>query len=71
MAAVTAAPAAIPAPAPAPVAFADTPNVLEVDDLINYSSKRGVLIYRQGCQALDNKTLTDGFSMTQSQTVLH
>jgi hypothetical protein len=47
VAALTAAAAAAPAPVtvPAPVAFADTPNVLEVDDLIDYSTKRGSAIY--------------------------
>ena len=47
-----AAPAAAPA-APTPVVFADTPNVLEVDDLIDYSTKRGSAIYEKGIQALD------------------
>jgi hypothetical protein len=72
VAALTAAAAAAPAPvaAPVPVAFADTPNVLEVDDLINYSTKRGSAIYDKGIQALDDKALTDGFSMTQAQTVV-
>ena len=67
-AATAAAPAHIAAPAP--VAFADTPNVLEVDDLIDYSTKRGSAIYEKGIQALDDKALTDGFSMTQAQTVV-
>ncbi len=65
-AAAVSAPVAVPAPiaAPAPVAFADTPNVLEVDDLIDYSTKRGSAIYKKGIQALDDKALSDGFSMT-------
>ncbi len=62
------APVAIPAPAP--VAFAATPNMLEVNDLIDYLTKRGSAIYERGCQALDDKALTDGFSMTQAQTVV-
>jgi hypothetical protein len=37
-------PAPIAVPAPAPVAFADTANVLEVNDLIDYSTKRGSAI---------------------------
>ncbi len=43
-AAAASAPIAAPAPVatPAPVAFADTPNVLEVDDLIDYSTKKGL-----------------------------
>ncbi len=49
MAAAAAAPPAPPAPvavpAPAPVAFADTPNMLEVNDLIDYLTKRGSAIY--------------------------
>ena len=44
--------------------------MLEVDDLINYSTKRGSAIYDKGIQALDDKALTDGFSMTQAQTVV-
>ena len=39
-----AAPLAAAPPAPTPVVFADTPNVLEVDDLIDYSTKRGSAI---------------------------
>ena len=46
------------------------PNVLEVDDVIDYSTKRGSAIYKKGIQALDDKALTDGFAMTQSQTVV-
>jgi hypothetical protein len=74
VATLTAAAAAAPAPvaAPASVAFTDTPNVLEVNDLIDYLTKRGSAIYKRGCQALDDndKALTDGFSMTQAQTVV-
>ena len=44
--------------------------MLEVNDLINYPNKRGSAIYKRGCQALDDKALTDGFSMTQAQTVI-
>jgi len=65
-----AAPLAAAPPAPTPVVFADTPNVLEVDDVIDYSTKRGSAIYEKGIQALDDKALTDGFAMTPSQTVI-
>ncbi len=49
VAALTAAVAVPSAPvaAPAPVAFADTPNVVEVGDLIDYSTKRGSAIYEK------------------------
>ncbi len=45
--AAASAPVAVPAPtaAPAPVAFADTPQMLGADGLIDYSSKRGSDIY--------------------------
>ena len=57
-------------PAPAAVVFADTPQSLYVDDLIDYSTKLGSSIYEQGCKTLDNKALTDGFGMTSDQTVV-
>ncbi len=61
-----AAPAATAAPAAATTAvvFAETPQTLGVDDLIDYSTKRGKDIYNQGCEALDDKALTNGFNMT-------
>jgi hypothetical protein len=40
-----------------------------VDNLINYSTKRGAEIYKQGCTPLDYKSLTEGFNMTPDQTV--
>jgi hypothetical protein len=52
------------------VVFADTPQTLGVDDLINYSSKRGSDFYKQGIAPLDDKALTDGFNMTANQTVV-
>jgi hypothetical protein len=61
-----AAPPTAAPPATAPVVFADTPNVLEVNDIIDYSTKRGSAIYEKGIQALGDKALTDGFAMTQS-----
>ena len=54
----------------APVVFADTPSTLGVDDIIDYNTKQGSLIFEQGCQALDDKALTDGFSMSMSQSVV-
>jgi hypothetical protein len=65
-----AAPAATAAPAAATTAvvFAETPQTLGVDDLIDYSTKRGKDIYNQGCEALDDKALTNGFNMTPNET---
>jgi len=63
---------AIPAgPAPATVVFADTPQLLYADDLIDYSTMtRGSSIYEQGCKTLDSKALTDCFGMTSDQTAV-
>jgi hypothetical protein len=68
----TAAPAATTTAAAAPsvVVFADTPQTLGAEDLIDYSSKRGSEIYKQGIAPLDDKSLTDGFNMTTNQTVI-
>jgi hypothetical protein len=52
------------------ITFADTPQSLNADDLIDYSTKRGSSIYEQGCKALDDKALTGGFGMTTDQTVV-
>jgi hypothetical protein len=63
--------AAAPAAAvPTPVVFADTPQMLNSDDLIDYLTKRGSSIYEQGCKALKDKALTDRFGMTPDQTVV-
>ncbi len=65
--------AAVAAPTPAataPVIFADTPQTLEVKNLIDYGTKRGTEIFKQGCAPLDDKSLTDGFNMTPNQTVI-
>jgi hypothetical protein len=62
--------AAPAAAAPTPVAFADMPQMLNSDDLIDYSTKRGSSIYEQGCKALEDKALTNGFGMTPDQTVV-
>ncbi len=67
--AATAAPIVQAAPAAAQVVFADTPQTLGAEDLINYSSKRGSDIYKQGIAPLDDKALNDGFNMTAGQTV--
>ena len=60
VAALTAAAAAAPAPiaAPAPVAFADTPNVLEVDDLIDYGARQST---RKGSKPSMTRHLPMGF----------
>ncbi len=66
-----AAAAATPTPAAtAPVIFAGTPQTLEVKNLIDYGTKRGTEIFKQGCAPLDNKSLTDGFNMTPNQTFI-
>jgi hypothetical protein len=61
---------AAPAAAATPLVFADRPQTLGIDDLINYSTKRGQLIYNQGCKALDDKALTNGFNMIPNKTVV-
>jgi hypothetical protein len=62
---------AVPAgPAPATVVFADTPQWLHANDLIDYSMKQGSSISEQRCKTLDDKALTDGFGMTSDQTVV-
>ncbi len=61
---------AAPAAAATPVVFADTPQMLGVDGLINYLTKRGQLIYKQGCKALDDKALNNGFNMIPNETVV-
>ncbi len=67
-----AAPAAQAAPAAATttVVFAKMLQTLGIDDLIDYSTKRGKDIYNQGCKALDDKALTNGFNMTPNKTVV-
>jgi hypothetical protein len=54
----------------ATVIFAETPQTLNPDDLLDYLSKRGSSIYEQGCKPLDDKALTNGFGMTPEQTVV-
>jgi hypothetical protein len=43
--------------------------MLGIDDLIDYSTKRGQFIYKQGCKALKDKALTNGFNMIPNKTV--
>jgi hypothetical protein len=66
-AALSAAPATSAA---AVITFADTPQTLNANDLLDYSTKRDSSIYEQGCKALDNKALAGGFGMTTDQTVV-
>lgn len=56
--------------APAAVVFADTPSTLSVEDIIDYKTKQGSAIFENGSKALDDKALTDGFSMSMSQSVV-
>jgi hypothetical protein len=65
-----AAPAIQAAPAAAQVVFADTPQTLGVDNLIDYSTKLGKGIYNHGCGALDDKAFTNGFNMIPNKTVV-
>ena len=63
--------AAAPAPAATTaVVFADTPQSLNSDDLVDYSTKKGESIYKEGSKALEDKALTEGFGMTPGQTVV-
>jgi hypothetical protein len=62
--------AAAPPAGTAPVVFADTPQMLDADDLINYSTKKRSAIFEQRCKALDDKALTNGFAMASNQTVI-
>ena len=48
-----------PALAPAIVVFADTPQSLYANDLIDYSTKRGSSIYEQGCKTLTQSTANE------------
>ena len=69
--AATAAPIVQAAPtAPQAVIFADMPQMLGAEDLIDYLLKQGSDIYKQGIAPLNDKALTDGFNMTASQTVM-
>jgi hypothetical protein len=67
-----AAPAAATGPlaGAATVVFVDMPQMLGADDLIDYSMKQGSAIFKQGCKALNDKALTNGFAMTPDQTII-
>jgi hypothetical protein len=68
---VSALAAAAPAPAATTaVVFANTPQSLNSDDLINHSMKKEESIYKEGSKALKDKALTEGFGMTPGQTVV-
>jgi hypothetical protein len=62
--------AAPTAAVPTSVIFANTPQTLNSKDLIDYLTKRGSSIYEQGCKALKDKALINGFGMTPNQTVV-
>jgi hypothetical protein len=66
------APAATAAPpaGAATVVFADMPQMLGANDLIDYSTKQGSTIFKQGCNPLDDKALTNGFAMTPNQIII-
>ena len=70
---VTALQAALAAPATAAAAhvvFANSPQMIRVDAIIDYLKKLGKDIYEKGCSALKDKALTDGFNMTPNKTVV-
>jgi hypothetical protein len=69
--AATVAPIVQAAPtAPQAVIFTDMPQMLGAKDLIDYLSKQGSDIYKQGIAPLEDKALTNGFNMTAGQTVV-
>jgi hypothetical protein len=67
-----AAPAATAAPpaGAATVVFANTPQMLGTYDLIDHLTTRGSIIFEQGCKPLNDKALTDSFTMTPNQTII-
>jgi hypothetical protein len=62
--------AAAPPAGAATMVFADTPQMLGANDLINFLTKRGLTIFEQGYKPLDDKALMDSFAMTPDQTVI-
>jgi hypothetical protein len=52
------------------VVFANMPQMLGANDLIDCLTKRGSTIFKQGCKPLNEKALTNGFAMTPDQTVI-
>ena len=67
---VTATPAGPTVATKATVIFAETPQTLNPDNLLDYSSKRGASVFEQGCKPLDDKALINDFGMTPNQTVV-
>ena len=68
---VSALPAAAPAQAATTaVVFANTSWKLNSNNLIDYSTKKGESIYKEGCKALEDKALINGLGMTPGQTVV-
>jgi hypothetical protein len=61
---------AAPQAGTATVVFADTPQTLGTNDLIDCSTKRGSTIFKQGYKPLNDKALTDSFAMTPNQTII-
>jgi hypothetical protein len=61
---------AAPNAATTQVVFADSPQTIGVDAIIDYLKKLGKDIYEKGCSALGDKALTDGFNMTPNETVV-
>ena len=59
-----------PAAAAMQVVFTNLPQTLGVDDIIDYSKKLCKDIYEKGCEALNDKALTNGFNMTPNKTVV-
>ena len=43
--------------------------MLGANDLINYLTKQGSTVFKQGCKPLDDKALTDGFAMTPETVI--
>jgi hypothetical protein len=68
VATLTSAAATTAALTPTAIIFANTPQLLNAKDIIDYFKKMGSSIYEQGCKTLDNKALTNGFGMTSDQT---
>ncbi len=61
---------AAPNAATTQVVFADSPQTIGVDAIIDYLKKLGKDVYEKRCSALDDKALTDEFNMTPNETVL-
>jgi hypothetical protein len=67
---------AAPAAAAAPpvgattLVFADMPQMLGANDLIDYLTKQGSTFFEQGCKSLDDNALTNSFAITPDQTVI-